>query len=206
MIRTLSCLTFCIGLFLFLSPHQALANQKVHQQRNDTFFSFLKNYIIAFTVIDAYNKQHVLAAETKAQVIQPTLQQTMQPTQTGQQVIAPPNDISAYILQGVNNYRISLGLSLVQSSVQTCAFAATRANEITNTFNHAGFYNRVHNHTIPYSRWARAVENIAETPNYKNVVTLWKNSPGHAANMRDNTPYVCIMQQGNYYAYEGLRS
>lgn len=198
--RRLSCLLLFILLLTTLTPHQALAKEK---QKDISYFSFLENYLIAYTVIDAYNKR-VLAAHTKATVTQQHMPPQTPPLHT-QQNIPPPGNVSSYILQEVNAYRASLGLYQVQSSTQTCAFAQTRAQEITNGFTHDGFYNRVNNHTIPYSSWSRAVENIAQAPDYKEVVTLWKNSPGHAANMRDNTPYVCIMQNGSYYAYEGMR-
>jgi len=194
MIRKLFCLTLCITFLLSLYPHQALAKQK---QNTDTFFSFLENYLFAYDAIDTYNK-HVLAAETE---VTPTQTPPPNVTQTSPHL----SDISTYILNGVNDYRTSLGLPPVQSSAQTCDFATTRAQEITKEFNHDGFYNRVHNRAIPYDHWSHAVENIAQAPDYKEVVTLWKNSPGHAANMRDNTPYVCIEQNGSYYAYEGMR-
>ncbi len=166
MLRTLSCLTLCLLLLIFISPHLALAKQTQHTA---SYFSFLESYLIAFTNIDSYNKRVLAAAK------------------------------------GVNEYRASLGLSPVKSSAETCSFAATRAQEIANGFTHDGFYNRVNNHTIPYASWSHAVENIAQAPDYKKVVTLWKNSPEHAANIRDNTPYVCIMQYDSYYAYEGMR-
>lgn len=204
MIRTLSCLTLCIFLLTVLSFHQVLANQKIRKQSSTSFFSFFENYLIVYNTTTLNNKS-VLAAHTKNQEISLTQTMTQPAAQSAPQTITPPSYISSYILNGVNDYRTSLGLSPVSSSVQTCAFAATRANEITTAFNHDGFYDRVNNHAIPYTNWARAVENIAETPDYKKVVTLWKNSPEHAANMRDNIPYVCIMQSGNYYAYEGMR-
>ncbi|SRR6266568_2128097 len=201
MVRTLSCLTFCILLLAFISPHQALARQT---QNNASFFSFLKNYLIAYSVIDTYNKQ-VLAAATQAptpQLTQPPVPDNKQNDSQNSPALA---DVSTFILKGVNEYRASLGLSPVKSSAQTCSFATTRAQEIVKGFTHDGFYNRVNNHTIPYASWSHAVENIAQAPDYKEVVTLWKKSPGHAANMRDNTPYVCIKQYGSYYAYEGMR-
>jgi uncharacterized protein YkwD len=58
---------------------------------------------------------------------------------------------------------------------------------------------------MPYAKWSAITENIAMTSNYGDVVTMWKNSSGHAANMRADTPFVCVMQNGNYYAYEGMK-
>jgi len=199
--RLLSSLLLCIFFLTTFSPLQTFADQKNHKQTIDSFFSFFENYLIAYTS-GKTDTNKILAAQT----VLPTL--TEQPTQPPQQPVqnAPElSDVSSYILQGVNDYRASMGLSPVQSSQETCDFAAIRAQEIANGFNHDGFYNRVNNHTIPYSQWSHATENIAQAPDYKEVVTLWKNSPEHAANMRDNTPYVCIEQYQSYYAYEGMR-
>ncbi len=110
-----------------------------------------------------------------------------------------------YIMNGINNYRHSLGLSTVQISDETCTFAKTRAKEITTDFSHAGFQNRIAAKTIPYKSWTLITENIAMTSNYQNVVNMWINSPGHAANMQKDTPFICVENSGNYYAYEGMR-
>lgn len=200
MIRSFICLLLCITLSLFLLPTHAFANQKIHKSTNASFFSFFENYLFAYHAMDTFDKP-VLAAETHIDPTQPPPLPSPTIAQTSPQL----SDVSAYILNGVNEYRTSLGLTPVQSSAETCAFAATRAGEIAKGFTHDGFYNRVNNHTIPYAQWSHAVENIAQAPDYKEVVTLWKNSPAHAANMRDNTPYVCIMQHDSYYAYEGMR-
>ena len=58
---------------------------------------------------------------------------------------------------------------------------------------------------LDYHSWSKVTENIAETPNYAEVVNLWANSPGHAENMRADTPFVCVRQAGNYFAYEGMK-
>jgi len=199
--RLLSSLILCIFFLTTFSAHQVSANEKIHKQTNASFFSFFENYLIAYTTSKKEPDQ-ILAAQTAL----PTV--ALQPTQPPQQPVqsAPQlSDVSAYILQGVNDYRASFGLSPVQSNQETCDFASVRAQEIASGFNHDGFYNRVNNHTIPYSQWSHATENIAQAPEYKEVVNLWKNSPEHAANMRDNTPYVCIEQYQSYFAYEGMR-
>lgn len=110
-----------------------------------------------------------------------------------------------FMMKVINEYRRSLGLSSVQTSQETCDFAKIRAKEISTDFNHDGFQNRINSHTIPYSGWSMITENIAMTSSYKNVVNMWINSPGHAENMRRNTPYVCVEAYGNYYAYEGMK-
>jgi uncharacterized protein YkwD len=115
------------------------------------------------------------------------------------------NTVQEFIMQGINTYRSSLGLSKVQTSSETCAFAKTRAQEVSLSFNHDGFRNRINAGTIPYTSWSLITENLAMTSNYKDVVNMWINSPGHAENMRKDTPFVCVEQYGNYYAYEGMR-
>ncbi len=225
MIKKLLCLSLCISLFLLFIPQQALASQT---STPPNFLTFLQNYLVQYNIFIDYNR-NVFPTRTPniplpTSTPTPTPTQKPIPTQTPTPTITlptpttintptptntpttPTSDVSSYLLKGVNDYRASLGLSQVQSSAQTCSFAKTRAQEIATNFNHDGFYNRVNNHTLPYDHWTRAVENIAEAPDYKEVVTLWKNSPGHAANMRDDTPFVCIEQYGNYYAYEGMRS
>jgi len=129
---------------------------------------------------------------------------TIKPTTTPV-VSAPTNDVTSYIMNEINAYRTSLGLSRVQTNDETCNFAKIRAQEITTNFNHDGFTNRQKAHTLPYASWSAITENIAMTSNYKDVEKMWQNSPGHAANMRADTPYVCVMQSGNYFAYEGLK-
>lgn len=115
------------------------------------------------------------------------------------------NSVQNYLLEKVNDYRHSKGLSSVVSDENTCNFASTRSQEISANFNHDGFNNRIQNHTLPYSSYHEVVENIAMTNNYQDVVAMWVNSPGHAENMRRDTPYVCIAQNGDNYAYEGWK-
>ena len=110
-----------------------------------------------------------------------------------------------YIMSKINDYRHSLGLSSVQIDSNTCNFASTRAKEISSGFNHDGFTNRINSHSLPYPSYHMVTENIAETPNYQDVETMWQNSPGHAENMRADTPYVCVESYGNFYAYEGWK-
>jgi uncharacterized protein YkwD len=117
----------------------------------------------------------------------------------------PTDSIQSYIMQKINDYRSSQGLSSVATDSNTCNFAKTRAQEITSNFNHDEFTNRINNHSLPYAAYHEITENIAMTSDYKEVVTMWINSPGHAENMRQNTPYVCVERSGNYYAYEGWR-
>lgn len=113
--------------------------------------------------------------------------------------------IQSYIIQKINDYRSSQGLGSVSTDSNTCAFARTRANEITQSFNHDGFRSRISAKTLPYGSYHEVTENIAMTADYTQVVTLWINSSGHAENMRKDTPFVCVEKSGNYYAYEGWR-
>src|SRR5690606_38000398 len=104
-----------------------------------------------------------------------------------------------------NKYRAENSLFPVSMDSATCDFAALRASEIKNDFSHNGFTSRVDNKTLPYSSYSEVRENIAMHYDYKLVVESWRNSPGHATNMLADTPFVCVKQDGDYYAYEGWR-
>lgn len=104
----------------------------------------------------------------------------------------------------INQFRASKGLAPVRTNASTCGFAATRASEISASFSHNGFYSRVQGRTLPYPRYRLVTENLAFAPNGMNPVQMWINSPSHATNMLKNTPFVCVVQHGDYYAYEGL--
>lgn len=197
--KRLSSILFTIILLTLTTTHPASAQQT---NISDPFFSFIENSLIVY--IDNYNTNNtVLAAQTAQTAVQKL--PTQMPITTQPQQSAQLSPVSAYLLNAVNVYRSSYGLPPVASSSETCNFAQTRAQEISSGFTHNGFYNRVNSHSLPYAQWSHATENIAQAPDYKEVVSLWANSPEHAANMRDNTPYVCIMQYESYYAYEGMR-
>lgn len=115
------------------------------------------------------------------------------------QVVSQTNSFIA----SINQYRASLGLRPVQTNPKTCSFAATRAAEINSSFSHDGFYKRVSSGTLPYPSYSAVVENLAVDANPQEVVSLWINSPTHATNLRQNTPYGCVAQVGNFFAYEG---
>jgi uncharacterized protein YkwD len=127
---------------------------------------------------------------------------TQSPTNTPSSLL---DDKQQYMLNAINAYRKQNNLYAVQPDKYTCDFAATRAKEIVSNFSHDGWIARANSHTLPYPSYSYVNENIAMTSNYQNVVTMWINSPGHAANMRADTPYVCVAYSGNYFAYEGWR-
>ncbi|MGH7203649.1 MAG: CAP domain-containing protein [Candidatus Levyibacteriota bacterium] len=199
MVRTVSFTVLFLCVFLLIFSFSA----KVFAQEKPLTFSYLdyiKHAVIELTYITSPPK------DVLGTTIQPTTQPTILPTATPASTPASQNsEVSQFLLTKVNEYRSRYSLPPVQSSAQVCAFAAVRAQEIANRFSHDGFKSRVSNHTIPYDNWAHATENIAEAPDYKEVVDLWAESSEHAANMRDNTPYVCIEASGPYYAYEGMR-
>ncbi len=109
------------------------------------------------------------------------------------------------LLSQVNTYRASKGLSPVSKEAHTCAFANTRASEITSAFNHDGFSSRVNSKNLPYPSYSEIAENIAMSSNPSDVVQAWIDSPGHNENMLKNTPHACIGRSGDYYAYESWR-
>lgn len=109
------------------------------------------------------------------------------------------------ILDQVNQYRAKYGLNKVIENAAACAFARLRLEEVAQQFNHDGFQNRIKSGTLPYPDYSRVTENLAKTNASENVVPMWSNSPAHAANMREDTPYVCIARSGEYYVYEGWK-
>ena len=110
-----------------------------------------------------------------------------------------------FILDKINEYRTSQGISLAVSNNETCSFARIRAEEISSNFNHDSFTQKIGSNTLPYSGYSLVTENIAMTPNYQDVVSIWIKSTPHAENMRKDTPFICVEQSGNYYAYEGWK-
>jgi uncharacterized protein YkwD len=144
-------------------------------------------------------------SHTPSPTPKPTVKPTASPTHTPSPTPSSSDPIRDYIMTQINAYRKSLGLYAVKTDPKTCAFATTRAKEVSTNFSHDGFNQRISNHTLPYPSYHLITENIAETSNYKNVESMWQNSPGHAANMRADTPYVCVSKYGNYYAYEGWK-
>jgi len=141
----------------------------------------------------------------------PTALPTPTPTFIKSEPTSTPIPVSSgdthqnYIIQKINDYRSSQGLGSVGTDSNSCSFAKTRAGEITQSFNHDGFRNRISAKTLPYGSYHEVTENIAMTSDYTQVVTMWINSPGHAENMRKDTPFVCVEKSGNYYAYEGYK-
>ena len=132
----------------------------------------------------------------------PTVNATPKPTSAP---TTTSDSVKDFIMNAINDYRRSQGLSSVRTDSYTCDFAKIRAKEISTSFNHDGFRNRINNKTLPYPGYSSITENIAMTSNYQNVVNMWINSSGHAENMRKDTPFVCVERYGNYYAYEGWK-
>jgi len=135
----------------------------------------------------------------------PTPPPTVTPTPTPTPLPSDSETIKSHIMKAINDYRLSQGLSEVSTDHYTCGFAKVRAEEISKSFNHDGFSERVDNNSLPYPSYATITENIAMTPDYTRVVPMWIASSGHARNMREDTPFVCVESYGNYYAYEGWK-
>lgn len=152
--------------------------------------------------------QAVVSLVTPTQVPTPTPTPTptsIPPQSTPVQVLSSQEDPKIFIMNAINAYRAQFNLSPVKTDSYTCDFAKIRAQEISTNFNHDGFNNRINSNTLPYPSYKYVNENIAMTSDYKEVVKLWENSPGHAENMRADTTYVCVEASGNYYAYEGWK-
>lgn len=138
-------------------------------------------------------------------IIQITPQPTSQPTPTPTPTQGSTGNGNSSILDGINNFRVSKGLSRATSNPETCEFAKTRAGEISSAFNHDGFNQRISGKTLPYSSYSIVTENIAENSDPTQVINMWINSAPHAENMQKDTPFICVVQNGNYFAYEGWK-
>lgn len=144
---------------------------------------------------------------TPTPTITPTasLKPTSTPNPTQRPSSIPTTDIKTFIIAAINNYRKTEGLSEVKVDPYTCNFAKVRAKEISTNFNHDGFRNKISSSSLPYPNYSLVTENIAQISNYQSVVNMWINSSGHAENMRKDTPFVCVENYLDYYAYEGWR-
>lgn len=134
-----------------------------------------------------------------------TFTPTPAPNESSTQTITSTSNSSADLLSQVNAYRATKGLPQVTSETHTCAFANTRASEITSAFNHDGFSSRVSSKNLPYPSYSEIAENIAMSSNPSDVVRAWIDSSEHNENMLKNTPYACIGNSGEYYTYESWR-
>ena len=109
------------------------------------------------------------------------------------------------LLQQINNFRSSKGLSTLTANSETCFFANIRSQEIISSFNHDGFTNRVNSKTLPYPSYSSVAENIAMNSDSNNVVQSWIDSPGHHANLIKDVPYGCVVGNGKYYVFEAWK-
>lgn len=149
---------------------------------------------------------------TPTPTISPTQTPVPTPTPTGTQEtqgisVANVQEIShtGYILSKINEYRASKGTYAAVYNQETCSFARIRAGEISSNFNHDSFTQKISSNSLPYPSYSLVTENIAMTSNYQDVVDIWINSAPHAENMAKDTPFICVEQNGNYYAYEGWK-
>lgn len=119
--------------------------------------------------------------------------------------VVASNSIRDYLMVQINDFRKSKGLRSISTDSLTCNFADIRAKEISSSFDHNGFTDRINNKSLPYPSYKLIVENLARTGDYKNVVNLWIASPEHNKNLSADTLYGCTGNYGDYYTYEGLR-
>lgn len=133
---------------------------------------------------------------------QTTTQNSPAPTQVSTNVPASTSDIGLTLMKQINDFRTGKGLSPFSTDGYTCAFAVTRAGEITGGFSHDGFSQRINSKTLPYPSYSSVAENIAMNSDPNAVVPGWINSPGHNENMSKNAPLACVGKSGNYYALE----
>lgn len=109
------------------------------------------------------------------------------------------------LIQQINQYRSSKGMSQLSENTETCAFASTRASEIVSNFNHDGFTSRTNSNSLPYPTYSSVAENISMNGDSNQVVPGWIDSPGHNENLSKDVPYGCVRNSGNYYAFEAWK-
>ncbi len=112
-----------------------------------------------------------------------------------------PNLQRDFMMAQINEYRQSQGKPAIQTDKYTCSFAEKRAKEIATSFNHSGF----NTNSLPYPTYSIAVENISNASDYTQVVPMWINSSGHAANLRADITYGCVGWHDTFYAFEGYK-
>lgn len=114
-------------------------------------------------------------------------------------------DYQVKLLNQINDYRRGQGLSSATMNPYVCNFASLRAQEISQEFSHRAFQFRLDGKSFPYPSYSLVTENIAMAEDENVIVNLWINSPSHADNMRRDTPYICVVRHGSYYAYQGWK-
>lgn len=109
------------------------------------------------------------------------------------------------LLQQINNFRTSKGLTPLITNSETCFFANLRSQEIISSFNHDDFRSRIDSKTLPYPSYSTVAENIAMNSDPNQVVPGWINSPGHNENISKDVPFGCVVGNGNYYVFEAWK-
>lgn len=125
------------------------------------------------------------------------------------QIIEPLPDVlsstSKNPLDQINQYRKSHGLSEASEQSDVCSFAKLRVQEISHSFDHNGFIDRINNNSLPYSSYSLVTENIAQVNDINLLVDMWIASPTHEENIRKDTPFICIENIGDYYVMAGYK-
>jgi uncharacterized protein YkwD len=211
--KFLLCLVLLGGLFVAVKPVGAVSTTwplpENFWQNLLPGYSFPSSSPLIIPVVTPPPMPVATIKPTLTPTTNPTVRPSSTPAATPKPTVvqsAPPSSsVQAYIMKAINDYRAKYGLAAVKTDSYTCNFAKVRAQEISSSFNHNGFTSRVNSQTLPYPGYHYVNENIAMNYSYQNVVNAWANSPGHAVNMRSDTPYVCVEKYGSYYAYEGWR-
>lgn len=158
-------------------------------------------YAPSYNKKPAYKKLTLTPKITPTITFPPAVIKTVSPTQASSANLSRED----YILSEINNYRQSKGLPKSKPDSNTCGFAKLRAQEISGSFNHDEFTNRINSKTLPYPSYSAITENISMNSDYKQVAQKWIESSGHAANIEKDTPFICVGSSGNYYTMQGWK-
>lgn len=182
---------FLTAILLFTGKRYSLRVETINAQ---------KSFIAKASDIHTPTPTPELPTPTPSPV--PTV--SLRPTRIPQVQILSKSGLSNLLFQ-INTLRKANGLPAVSQDPQTCSFAKIRAREIAFNFTHNGFTNRINSHTLPYPSYHDVTENIAMNDDENDVVPQWISSPGHRENMKKDTPFVCVVRYGKFYAYEGWK-
>ncbi len=108
---------------------------------------------------------------------------------------APEDELTKDVLKQTNKFRKSEGLEELEMKDKFNDIAKKHSEDMASgrrSFGHAGF-NQRSNEVGKIYKYSSISENVAYGANdAKEAVDMWKNSPGHRANMLGNYKYIGI--------------
>lgn len=155
----------------------------------------------AVAIANPKDNNNPVKTEIVIQTLEPTVtaSEETHDAQTPDIIGVTPDDTpldSNLIFNMINEYRVSLGLSVFEKENSVCSLATVRANEIIDEiagragYLHSGLYNR----GLDYWIW----ENAKYGSNEAGTVAWWKASPVHHQSIVGDFKYSCVACNGTY--------